>query len=227
MPSRHPRVPSIGLASRHSCAAASSRRPSASSSPLASRTSELLDVGEELVQRRVEQADGDGQAVHRLEDALEVGRAAASRAPRARSSSSTGLSARITAARAAGGRRGTCARCGRGRCPRRRTRRATCASCGRSALVRTLHPAERVGPAEDGLERTARVGRDDRRPRRSTTSPVVPLIEMTSPSRTVSPLTVEEAADDVDLRARWRRRPRACPCRGRRRRRGSRARRAT
>ena len=34
---------------------------------------ELLDVGEELVQRRVEQADGDGQAVHRLEDALEVG----------------------------------------------------------------------------------------------------------------------------------------------------------
>ena len=34
---------------------------------------QLLDVGEELVQRRVEQADGDGQAVHRLEDALEVG----------------------------------------------------------------------------------------------------------------------------------------------------------
>ena len=33
---------------------------------------QLLDVGEELVQRRVEQPDGDGQAVHRLEDPLEV-----------------------------------------------------------------------------------------------------------------------------------------------------------
>ena len=33
---------------------------------------QLLVVGQELVQRRVEQADGDGQAVHRLEDADEV-----------------------------------------------------------------------------------------------------------------------------------------------------------
>ena len=32
-----------------------------------------LAVGQELVQRRVEQADGDRQAVHRLEHALEVG----------------------------------------------------------------------------------------------------------------------------------------------------------
>ena len=32
----------------------------------------LLEVGQELVQRRVEQADDDRQAVHRLEDALEV-----------------------------------------------------------------------------------------------------------------------------------------------------------
>ena len=73
MPRRTPRVPSIGFASRQRCAAASSVRPSASSSPLASRDEQLLDVGEELVQRRVEQPDGDGQAVHRLEDALEVG----------------------------------------------------------------------------------------------------------------------------------------------------------
>ena len=34
---------------------------------------QLLDVGQELVQRRVEQADGDRQAVHGLEDLLEVG----------------------------------------------------------------------------------------------------------------------------------------------------------
>ena len=34
---------------------------------------QLLDVGEELVERRVEEADGHGQAVHRLEDPLEVG----------------------------------------------------------------------------------------------------------------------------------------------------------
>ena len=32
----------------------------------------LLEVGEELVERRVDQADDDGQPVHRLEDALEV-----------------------------------------------------------------------------------------------------------------------------------------------------------
>ena len=73
MPRRQPRVPSIGFASRHSSRGGEQRRPSASSSPLASLDEQLLDVGEELVQRRVEQADGDGQAVHRLEDALEVG----------------------------------------------------------------------------------------------------------------------------------------------------------
>ena len=73
MPSRHPRVPSIGFASASYCDAASSLRPSSSSSPRAPRaTEQLLDVGKELVQRRVEQPDGDGQAVHRLEDALEV-----------------------------------------------------------------------------------------------------------------------------------------------------------
>ena len=66
-------MPSIGLASRHCCAAASRTRPSSSSSPLRVLDEQLLDVGEELVQRRVEQPDGDGQAVHRLEDALEVG----------------------------------------------------------------------------------------------------------------------------------------------------------
>ena len=33
---------------------------------------QLLDVGEELVERRVEETDGDRQAVHRFEDALEV-----------------------------------------------------------------------------------------------------------------------------------------------------------
>ena len=34
---------------------------------------QLLDVGEELVQRRVEQAHRDGESVHRFEDADEVG----------------------------------------------------------------------------------------------------------------------------------------------------------
>jgi hypothetical protein len=33
---------------------------------------QLLVVGQELVQRRVDQADDDGQSAHRLEDALEV-----------------------------------------------------------------------------------------------------------------------------------------------------------
>ena len=72
-PSRQPRVPSIGFASR-SCSIRSAHL-------LRGR---LLERRQELVQRRVEQADGHRQPRHRLEDPLEVAllhRAAAGRAP--------------------------------------------------------------------------------------------------------------------------------------------------
>ena len=76
MPRRQPRRPSIGLASAIESICASSLRLAASS--LDGRTRalglhdldlELARVVEELVQRRVEQADRDRQAVHRLENA--------------------------------------------------------------------------------------------------------------------------------------------------------------
>ena len=169
------------------------------------------------MQRRVEQPDRDRQAVHRLEDADEVGLAAASRSSSSAASSSSASCRRGScAARSAGGRRGTCARCGTGRCPRRRTRapparpRAGRRWCAPSA-ARKL-----VGPAEDRPERAGRLGRDHRRPRRRTTSPVVPLIEMTSPSCTVVAVDDELLRREVDLDALRRRRSRACPCRARR-----------
>ena len=96
------------------------------SSPRASASAtfdrQLGEVGQELVQRRVEQPDRHRQAVHRLEDPDEVvalQRLAAPPAPPALASS---LSARISRSTSwPGGRRGTCARCGTGRCPRRRS----------------------------------------------------------------------------------------------------------
>ena len=76
MPRRQPRRPSIGFVSAIESICASSLRLAASSSASAPAHSarddldlELARVVEELVQRRVEQADRDGQAVHRLEDA--------------------------------------------------------------------------------------------------------------------------------------------------------------
>ena len=45
-------------------------------------------------------------------------------------------------------RRRTCARCGTGRCPRRRTRGPCARPAGVSALARTASPADVVGPAE-------------------------------------------------------------------------------
>ena len=82
---------------------------------------QLGDVGQELVQRRVEQPDRHRQAVHRLEDPDEVlalhrqqlGQFGAPAPRRCR----PGSGARP--ARAA--RPGTCARCGTARCPARRT----------------------------------------------------------------------------------------------------------
>ena len=72
-PRRTPRVPSIGFCSAHDWAAAS-RSVSAASRPSRRPLHEqLLHRRQELVQRRVEQPDRDGQAVHGVEDLEEVG----------------------------------------------------------------------------------------------------------------------------------------------------------
>ena len=125
MPSRTPRRPSIGFSS---CS-----RFTASSSlcSLVSRLAALvvqrdLDrqvgvVGQELVQRRVDQPDGHRQPVHRLEDADEV--LALHRQQLGerlllllgRLGQDQVLDQRLAA------RRGTCARCGTARCPGRRS----------------------------------------------------------------------------------------------------------
>ena len=73
MPSRQPRVPSIGFASRQNSDAFSSFVSASLRPVLGLLDDQLLVIGQELVQRRVEQAHRDRQAVHRLEDAVEVG----------------------------------------------------------------------------------------------------------------------------------------------------------
>ena len=75
-PSRTPRRPSIGFCSCSLCTACSIRRsPSRGlAAGLGHRDPDrqLGEVGQELVQRRVEQPDRHRQPVHRLEDAVEV-----------------------------------------------------------------------------------------------------------------------------------------------------------
>ena len=130
------------------------------------------------------------------------------------------------ARRRCGRPRRTCARCGRGRCPRRRTRAPCAASCGVSALVRTFSvrtsSAHSISvaksPVSSGCDGRhvaqhdlagAAVERDD-------------LAVLDAPCRSTR--------DRLGLRRRCarrrRRRRRTCPCRGRRRPRGWSCRRA-
>ena len=78
IPSRTPRVPSIGLPSAERAGALEQvlelgQLRVALQARLGDALGELDPVGQELVQRRVEQADRDRQALHLLEQALEVG----------------------------------------------------------------------------------------------------------------------------------------------------------
>ena len=192
MPRRTPRVPSIGLDSRHCCAAASSTRPSSSSSPRSVLHQQLLDVGEELVQRRVEQPDGDGQPVHRFEDALEVGALELGqlleRGPFS-SASVGGEDEPLHDGQPVA--RGTCARCGTTRCPRRRTAVRPARPRADRRSSRTSSTAQLVGPAQNRLEHRGELVGLKSGTGPMTTSPVVPLMEITSPWRTVTPFTVK------------------------------------
>ena len=78
---------------------------------------------QELVQRRVEQSDRHRQPVHRPEDAAKSPRCSGSSLSSASRRSSLGLGEdHLLHDRQPVLRRRTCAPCGRGRCPRRRTR---------------------------------------------------------------------------------------------------------
>ena len=79
IPSRQPRVPSIGFCSCSARTLAVTRSCRAISASAARRraaraisSDQVSQVGQELVQRRIEQPDRHRQALHRLEDALEV-----------------------------------------------------------------------------------------------------------------------------------------------------------
>ena len=185
MPSRQPRWPSIGLTSCSSASAAPQRlerrRPAAS----ATAASSASLVRQELVQRRVEQADGHRQPGHDLEELDEVGALHRQDLGRARRCRPSASSARIISRigdDAVGARR-TCARCGTGRCPRRRTRRAVRASSGVSALVRTFSRRLRVGPVHQRREVARQLGLDRSAPRRASPRRSAPSMVITSPSR--------------------------------------------
>ena len=143
--------------------------------------------GQELVQRRVEQPDGDGQPVHRLEDlrrSRSAGRRAAPRArPPPRPACRRGSSARTI------GRRSS----PRNMCSVRH--RPMPSAPNSRALLRVragvgvgphaeLALADLVGPAEDRVELRRRLGARRAPPRRARPRRCVPSMEMTSPSCT-------------------------------------------
>ena len=151
------------------------------------------------MQRRVEQADGDGQAVHRLEDALEVG------ALQLRELLERGALLRLVVGedeplheRQAVAQEhvlGAAEADALGAEPARHVRRRA----GRSALVRTFirrKPSaqpRRVSNGPPGSGVTTGTAP-------TTTSPVVPLIEMTSPSCTIGAVRPSNRpALDVDV----------------------------
>ncbi len=139
MPRRTPRRPSIGFCSRSAStrrehlalvasvpSSPSGRSPSLQLQPrleLGDLAQQLVVARQELVQRRIDQADGHRQPVHRAEQAVEVARAASAAASRAPRRAPPRPARGSSAARSAAARpRRTCARCGTGRCPRRRSR---------------------------------------------------------------------------------------------------------
>ena len=184
--------------------------------------------GQELVQRRVEQADRHRQAVHRLEQALEVAPAGAAAARRARSRRSSSSSARIIADASSRGGPSPKNMCSvRQRpMPSAPNSRALLASSGVSAFVRTPRRAELVGPAQHGLECVVDLGLDERhvvgrdRPRRAVDRDAVALARArVSPIAHASPrrgrLELAGAGDARARPSRARPAPRARPCRPR------------
>ena len=80
------------------------------------------------------------------------------------------------------GRRRTCARCGRGRCPRRRSARAVRASVGRVGVGAHLQRADRVGPAHQRREIAGQLAAGSSAPRPASPRRCEPSMVMMSPS---------------------------------------------
>ncbi len=198
MPRRQPRWPSIGLNSCSSCTLFAIFVPR-DAQLVRQRVLLRVVVRQEFMQRRIEQADGRGQAVQRVEDANKVipsGTAAAWRGPSSDLRYSRPGSSR--AWRRFDRPRRTYVRCDRARCPRRRKPMAFSTCSGVSEFVRmsslrhlSAQPMSaaivRIAFAFLGRERLARRAparfrtvRSSPRPRRR--SPAVPSIEMKSPS---------------------------------------------
>ena len=170
---------------------------------------QLLDVGQELVQRRVEQADGDGQAIHRLEDPLEVG------ALELLELVERGfLLGRVVGQDEALHQREPVAQehvLGAAEPDALGTEAARHVGVVRQVGVGPhLHATEAVSPLEDGVERATRLGSDDRDRAdhhlagRAVDRDDVALVD----HRTVH---VDDAALDVDRRARSRHTPPGVP----------------
>ena len=189
-PSRTPRVPSMGLNSCQAWAASSSFSSSADSPEVAFLISQLLGRGQELVQRRVEQAHGDRQPVHGLEDRHEVLLLGLPQLLEGGGLLCRRSSARIM--RRTIGRRSS----PRNMCsvrhspmPSAPNRRALAASGPLSALARTASWPLRILSAHPRMVSNSAGASAcaELRPRPSTTRPVVPSMEMMSPSFTVTP----------------------------------------
>ena len=225
MASRQPRKPSIGL---NSCSSRHARLQ------LLDGHAELLGDGsrllrlvrQELVQRRIEQADRHRQAGHDLEQRLEVGalhrQDLGERAPAAglvvgadhlaHGEDAARLEEHVLGAAQADalGAEVDAPAAHRAACRRWRARRA----CGPRPPT----------PSPWRNRPTARAGASSRGP--SSTSPVAPSIVMTSPLRRVLPRDRHGAGLVVDPQASRRRTRRAGPCRAPPRPRGSSCRRA-
>ena len=174
-----------GRASGWTRAARSARRLSFATATPAGRgdLGELgLVVRQELVQRRVEQADGAPAGRPSPEDPDEVGALVGQQlGERARGGPPRRRRGSSRARRRCARRRRTCARCGTGRCPRRRTR-APCGVGGGVGVGADLHAAVACRPTPSACRsrRPARARSVGTSP--SMTSPVVPSIVMKSPS---------------------------------------------
>ena len=170
MPRRQPRRPSIGFISAIASICASSlrfarelrRRRRPAHSACDDLDLELARGVEELVQRRVEQADRDGQPVHRLEDAEEVVGLDRRAAWRARLSRRASSSARIMSWT-------ICFRSPRNMCsvrhrpmPAAPNSRPSAASSGVSALARTPIVRNSSAHARIGVEVAGDLGLDER-----------------------------------------------------------------
>ena len=150
----------------NSCSSAARARSFSALTPIALATSSISAsvLRQELVQRRIEQADRDRQPVHDLEQIRRNPGAASGAAWRARRGGPRSLSARIIS------RTATMRSPSKNMCsvrqrpmPSAPNARAARASVGVSALARTFMRLHRIGPGHEGGEIAGQLGLHHRR----------------------------------------------------------------